>query len=166
MRNHGLCVFLILSVSVALFSGCAATPDSHKTACASATCARHASVSSVLEPAKHVPVAYDVDVVVAGGGISGVFAALAAAREGASTVIIDRFGSIGGAFGPGMNSQEGANARISCDRAIPNVMLVMIQRLPYLSAKYPPGNETAAMLMKFANPIKPTPMPVPPNAWT
>ncbi len=65
------------------------------------------SLGFVKEPAKKVPVAYDVDVVVAGGGISGVFAALAAAREGATTVLIDRFGYVGGSFGPGMMSQQG-----------------------------------------------------------
>jgi hypothetical protein len=65
------------------------------------------SLGFVREPAKNVPVAYDVDVVVAGGGISGVFAALAAAREGARTVLIDRFGYVGGSFGPGMMSQQG-----------------------------------------------------------
>ncbi len=108
MRNHGVWVLGIAIVGVVLFSGCAATPDNHKAACVSAKCACQYSASSVLEPAKHVPVAYDVDVVVAGGGISGVFAALAAAREGARTVIIDRFGTVGGAFGPGLNSQEGA----------------------------------------------------------
>ncbi len=56
----------------------------------------------VEEPAKRVPVAYDVDVVVAGAGVSGVFAAIAAAREGANTVLIDRFGTVGGNMGPGL----------------------------------------------------------------
>ncbi|MCQ2424842.1 MAG: FAD-dependent oxidoreductase [Lachnospiraceae bacterium] len=36
------------------------------------------------------------DVVVCGGGTSGVFAAVAAAREGKSTVLIERFGALGG----------------------------------------------------------------------
>jgi len=60
----------------------------------------------VTEPAKRVPVIYDVDIVIAGGGLSGVTAALAAAREGASIVLIDRFGNVGGNIGPGMNSPE------------------------------------------------------------
>lgn len=60
------------------------------------------SLCSVKEPSKHIPVAYDVGVAVVGGGVSGVFAALASARFGASTVIIDRFGSLGGNIGPGM----------------------------------------------------------------
>ncbi len=62
------------------------------------------SLGFVMEPAKRVPVAYDVDVAVAGAGVSGVFAAVAAAREGASTVLIDRFGSVGGNMGPGLYS--------------------------------------------------------------
>jgi hypothetical protein len=49
-----------------------------------------------------VPVAMTADVAVAGAGVAGVFAALAAARAGARTVLIDRFGQIGGNIGPGM----------------------------------------------------------------
>ncbi len=55
----------------------------------------------MIEPGKKVPVIYDVDVAVAGGGVSGVFAAIAAARNGADTVLIDRFGTVGGNMGPG-----------------------------------------------------------------
>jgi len=54
-----------------------------------------------VEPAKKVPVAHDVDVVVAGAGVSGLFAALAAARNGAEAVLLDRFGAPGGNIGPG-----------------------------------------------------------------
>ena len=46
----------------------------------------------VEEPGKKVPVLHDVDVVIAGGGIAGVFAAVAAARKGASVALVDRFG--------------------------------------------------------------------------
>ncbi len=56
----------------------------------------------IKEPSREIPVAYDVDVIVAGGGISGVFAAIAAGRMGAKTMLIDRFGMIGGNMGPGM----------------------------------------------------------------
>jgi len=41
-------------------------------------------------------------VVVAGASVSGVFAALAAAENGARTLIVDRFGVVGGNIGPGM----------------------------------------------------------------
>ena len=56
----------------------------------------------VVEPEKKVPVVYDADVVVAGGGVAGVFAALAAARNGAQTVLVERFAYPGGNIGPGM----------------------------------------------------------------
>ncbi|MBW3636995.1 MAG: FAD-dependent oxidoreductase [Armatimonadetes bacterium] len=39
----------------------------------------------------------DVDVLVAGGGPSGVAAAIAAARRGANTLIVERYGRLGGA---------------------------------------------------------------------
>ena len=56
----------------------------------------------VTEPEKQIPVLHDVDVVVAGGSVSGVFAAMASARMGAETVLVERFGSVGGNMGPGM----------------------------------------------------------------
>ena len=44
------------------------------------------------------PVSYECDVVVAGGGTAGFVAALAAARNGAKTILIDRFGFFGGSM--------------------------------------------------------------------
>jgi hypothetical protein len=45
---------------------------------------------------RKVPVRYNFDVVVVGGGISGVSAACSAAISGASVILIERFGSLGG----------------------------------------------------------------------
>ncbi len=45
---------------------------------------------------KQVPVVADYDVVVCGGGPGGVIAAIAAARGGARTAIIERYGFLGG----------------------------------------------------------------------
>ena len=56
---------------------------------------------SIKEPEKKIPVSHEADVAVAGGGVSGVFAAIASARRGARTVLIDRFGEPGGNMGPG-----------------------------------------------------------------
>ncbi len=53
-----------------------------------------------------MPVLLDVDVIVAGAGIAGVFAALSAARHGAHAVLIDRFGSVGGNYGPGLGARH------------------------------------------------------------
>ena len=53
-------------------------------------------MSFIVEPERRLPVVYDVDVAVVGGGTAGVVAAIAAARTGARTVLIERFGSLGG----------------------------------------------------------------------
>jgi hypothetical protein len=50
----------------------------------------------VREPARHVNVIRKADVVVVGGGPAGVSAAIAAARNGADTVLIERYGHLGG----------------------------------------------------------------------
>lgn len=67
----------------------------------------NAQVRYVTEPAKQVPIVYEADVVVAGAGVSGVVAALAAARHGAKTVLIERYSSVGGTAGPGLNAGGG-----------------------------------------------------------
>lgn len=56
----------------------------------------------VLESPRRTPVAADVDVLVVGGGPTGVGAALAAAREGARTLVIERHGMLGGVWTAGL----------------------------------------------------------------
>ena len=51
---------------------------------------------TIVEKAREIPVVYDVDVVVAGGGPAGVSAAIAAARGGAETLLVERYGHLGG----------------------------------------------------------------------
>jgi hypothetical protein len=53
-------------------------------------------MESYDEPAKKIPIIYDADVVVAGGGTGGVFAALAAAKNGAKVALIEWKGYTGG----------------------------------------------------------------------
>ena len=61
-----------------------------------------ATTTCVTAPPRQIPVACDVDVLVAGTGVSGSIAAIAAARHGASVLAVDRFGQVGGNIGPGM----------------------------------------------------------------
>jgi len=55
-----------------------------------------------VEVKKSVPVVSQVDVLVVGSGIAGSTAAITAAREGARTMVVDRFGYPGGNMGPGL----------------------------------------------------------------
>ncbi len=50
----------------------------------------------VEEPARRTEVASDVDVLVGGGGIAGVAAAVCAARQGAEVLLVERYGYLGG----------------------------------------------------------------------
>ena len=57
-----------------------------------------------LEPARRVPIATEADVVVCGGGPAGVAAALAAARAGAKTHLLEAHGCLGGIWTSGLLS--------------------------------------------------------------
>ena len=53
-------------------------------------------LGSVLEPAREVPVRRRCEVLVIGGGPAGTVAAVAAARCGADTVLLERYNHLGG----------------------------------------------------------------------
>jgi hypothetical protein len=50
------------------------------------------------EASRQVPIKYDCDVLVVGGGTAGVVAALAAAETGADTILLEKAGFLGGAL--------------------------------------------------------------------
>jgi hypothetical protein len=58
--------------------------------------AKGPSLKTILEPAQEISVIREADVVVVGGGPGGHSAAVAAARNGADTVLIERYGILGG----------------------------------------------------------------------
>ena len=53
-------------------------------------------MKTINEAARETRVAREADVVVVGGGPGGIGAAVAAARNGADTVLIERYGHLGG----------------------------------------------------------------------
>lgn len=56
----------------------------------------------IAEPARQTPVLDEVDVLVVGGGVAGFASAVAAARAGAQTMLIERLGALGGVAGPAL----------------------------------------------------------------
>ena len=50
----------------------------------------------IEEPARHVPLLAEVDVIVLGGGPAGIAAAACAARHGARVLLVERYGFLGG----------------------------------------------------------------------
>ncbi|HSJ04387.1 MAG TPA: FAD-dependent oxidoreductase [Verrucomicrobium sp.] len=63
-----------------------------------------ATASMIQEPARDVPVADDVDVIVCGGGPAGVTAAITAARAGARVRLFEVHGCLGGVWTAGLLS--------------------------------------------------------------
>lgn len=54
------------------------------------------ALSTLHEPARDIPILTRVDTLVAGGGLAGVAAAVAAARRGADTLLVERSSLLGG----------------------------------------------------------------------
>ena len=57
---------------------------------------RGAPLKTVTQTAREVPVIAEVDVLVVGSGPGGLAAAIGAARAGADTMLVERFGCLGG----------------------------------------------------------------------
>lgn len=63
---------------------------------------KEAEKISVIEPSRKVPVVAETDVLVVGGGPAGVGAAVASSREGARTLLAERYPYLGGMASGGM----------------------------------------------------------------
>ncbi|MBV8507252.1 MAG: FAD-dependent oxidoreductase [Alphaproteobacteria bacterium] len=93
---------------------------------------------SIIERARRVPVFRDCDVLVVGGGPAGTAAAVAAARAGADTVLIERHNHLGGLSTGGLVIWIDRMTDWSGRRVIEGIAAELIDRLPARAVAGPP----------------------------
>ena len=100
------------------------------------------SVAFIEEPARRLPVYGEYDVAVLGGGPAGIAAAVAAARGGARTLLVERYGFLGGmGTAAGVTNFCGLHANVHGEmrrlvQGIASDLLARIDRLGGLNAPH------------------------------
>ena len=93
---------------------------------------------TIIERARPVPVFRDCDVLIAGGGPAGTAAAIAAARAGADTVLVERHNHLGGLSTGGLVIWIDRMTDWSGQRVIEGIAAELIDRLPAGAVAGPP----------------------------
>ena len=84
---------------------------------------------TIREPSREIPVVAEVDVLVAGGGPAGIAASVAAARLGASTMLVERYGYLGGMATGGLVLYMDSVFDKDGERCIGGIHWEMLERL-------------------------------------
>lgn len=95
----------------------------------------------IRESAKDVRVCYEADVVVVGGGPGGHSAAIAAARTGAKTVLLERYGHLGGMATGGIVIQIPHMSDGGSEPIIAGLSLEWLERLDVIGGTLRPRME-------------------------
>ena len=93
---------------------------------------------TVTEAAREVSVLCEADVIVVGGGPGGFAAALSAARSGARTVLLERYGHLGGMATGGLVNIIPNLADINGNRYIGGICQEFIERMLAQDAGFAP----------------------------
>ena len=100
------------------------------------------SLRSITEPARQIPLYGEYEVVVLGGGPAGIAAAVAAARAGRRTLLIERYGFLGGmGTAAGVTNLCGLHANVFGEmhrvvQGVASELLARIDRLGGLNAPH------------------------------
>ncbi|MCL6564099.1 MAG: FAD-dependent oxidoreductase [Firmicutes bacterium] len=107
----------------------------------------------IEEPSRKTPILGEYEVVVLGGGPAGIMAAAAAARRGRSTILIERYGFLGGAGTvSGLSSFCGLHARIHGEhrQVVHGLADELLARIDQLDGLNPPHISFGGRIMAQA----------------
>lgn len=107
----------------------------------------------IYEPRRAVPVIDEVEVLIVGGGPAGMFAAASAAREGRSTLLVERWGALGGATtGGGLSAYCGLHANVHGEhvRVVRGLADELLDRIAHLGGLRAPHLSFANRIMAQA----------------
>jgi hypothetical protein len=96
---------------------------------------------TITEPAREIEICREADVVVVGGGPGGVGSALSAARSGADTVLVERYGHLGGMATGGLVTIIPNLSDISGEQQITGICQELVDRLDARGATDYPKKE-------------------------
>jgi len=99
------------------------------------------SSKTISEPAREIRILGEADVVVVGGGPGGVASAISAARSGAKTVLIERYGYLGGMATGGLVNIFPNLSDISGKQHIFGLNQEIIDRMKARNAAFCPSKE-------------------------
>jgi hypothetical protein len=103
--------------------------------------ANSTSQKTVQEKVREIKVYREADVIVVGGGPGGVGAALAAARNGANTVLVERYGHLGGMATGGLVFAIPNMSDVSGKRWFDGICWEWVERLDKLDAAFYPKED-------------------------
>ncbi len=96
---------------------------------------------SIYEPGREIKVLKEADVVVVGGGPGGFASAISAARSGAKTVLLERYGHLGGMASGGLVNIFPNLSDISGKQRIFGLNQEIIERMKARNAAFSPNSE-------------------------